>query len=65
MMLNSYCCMGGHYWNGTSQCVRCGARLRCICGVYVREDNIDEHCAERCRVLLAIPDVGKRENNDD
>lgn len=41
----SFVCMSeGCRWNGTSQCVECGGRLRCpACKCYVREDNIDAH----------------------
>lgn len=45
--MNPDCHYGDHTWNGTSQCVRCGQRLRCGCGVYVREDNMDGH-VQRC-----------------
>lgn len=42
--MNAECvATGDHIWNGSSQCVACGARLRCNCGVYVREDNIEKH----------------------
>lgn len=44
--MNADCHFGDHEWNGTSQC-RCGARLRCMCGVYIREDNLNDHY-KRC-----------------
>lgn len=34
---------GDHEWHGSSQCAACGARLRCFCGVFIREDRIDAH----------------------
>ncbi len=43
--------MNDHRWNGTSQC-ECGARLRCICGCFVREDNLAAHVA-KCRTIAA------------
>jgi len=46
-------CLNGHYWHGSSQCSLCGARLRCECGQYMREDGIEEHMAV-CRVLNKI-----------
>lgn len=50
--MNPDCYFGDHAWRGTSQCVRCDARLRCHCGVFVREDNLDAHL-ERCPVVAA------------
>lgn len=44
---------GDHWWNGSSICSACGARLRCMCGVYVREENFEEHLAEKCRWFKA------------
>jgi hypothetical protein len=45
-------CQSGHYWHGSSLCSECGARLRCICGAFVREDNLDEHM-KTCRTIAA------------
>lgn len=46
--MNPDCYYGDHTWNGTSQCVHCGERLRCSCGCYVRDDRFDEHIL-KCR----------------
>jgi len=41
----------GCRWNGTSQCVNCGGRLRCPgCQCYIREDNMDGHF-DNCAVV--------------
>lgn len=37
-----------HYWHGSSICSACGARLRCGCGRFVREDGFDEHLRQLC-----------------
>lgn len=47
-MNNADCHYGDHLWKGTSQCVRCGERLRCYCGAFVREDNLDDHVNHDC-----------------
>jgi hypothetical protein len=44
-------CRGDHLWRGGGVCVLCGARLRCYCGAFVREDNIDKHL-KACRQNL-------------
>jgi hypothetical protein len=55
--MDADCYFGDHDWRGSSQC-RCGARLRCGCGVYVREDNLVEHLAYSCRwVTKELADV--------
>lgn len=41
------CHYGDHAWRGTSTCVRCGNRLRCVCGCYVREDNMNAHVKDK------------------
>ena len=48
----SFVCMSeGCRWNGTSQCVNCGGRLRCPgCNCYIREDNMDGHF-DNCAVV--------------
>lgn len=38
------CMMEGCNWRGGSRCVNCGARLRCLCGRFVRDDHMAEHC---------------------
>ena len=55
--MNPDCYYGDHEWRGTSACVHCGERLRCGCGCYVREDNLDAHL-ETCRVYGILPGVG-------
>jgi len=56
-MDNINCYNNDHDWHGTSMCVHCGARLRCECGVFVREDNLDEHLTpERCRFIASLPE---------
>ena len=47
------CHYGDHFWDGSSACSNCGARLRCSCGAYVREDNMEAHVA-KCRVVAAL-----------
>jgi hypothetical protein len=47
-MLAPDCQYGDHTWRGGSVCVRCGERLRCYCGQFVREDELDVHL-ETCR----------------
>ena len=42
--MSFFCMSEGCQWNGTSQCVRCGERLRCPgCHCFIREDNMDTH----------------------
>jgi hypothetical protein len=48
-------CLSGHYWNGSSICSRCGARLHCACGQFMREDSIDEHM-KRCPLWIRSVD---------
>ena len=48
-MIDPDCHYGDHTWRGSSQCVRCGARLRCFCGAFVRADNMERHLDTRCR----------------
>ncbi len=55
--MDADCHYGDHHWNGSSICSNCGARLRCICGAYVREDNFEAH-ESRCRVLANLPNDG-------
>ena len=47
-MISADCHYGDHYWDGSSICSQCGKRLRCSCGCYVREDNLEKHM-ETCR----------------
>lgn len=46
-------CLSGCYWGGSSVCSVCGDRLRCVCGAYVREDNLDKHIDNSCRLTEA------------
>lgn len=55
-------CLSGHYWHGLSICSLCGARLRCACGAYVREDNLDAHL-DRCPVTLPTDSVPVRRDS--
>jgi len=50
---NPDCHYGDHTWKGTGACVRCGKRLRCYCGIFIREDGIDEHLRTSCRIAFA------------
>lgn len=57
-------CLSGHYWNGSSRCSLCDARLRCDCGCYVREDNIDEHM-KTCRVIASLASRDHQQEEND
>lgn len=57
------CYYGDHSWRGGGTCVLCGARLRCYCGAFVREDGIDEHL-KKCRVVLAATEAEHDALND-
>lgn len=47
---------GDHQWHGSSRCPSCGARLRCACGRFVREDSIYAHIdSGQCPVIPAHP----------
>lgn len=48
-------CLSGHYWAGTSVCSLCGERLRCPCGAYVREDNLEKHLSSCKRIEQLAP----------
>jgi len=48
--VNPECWFEDHLWHGGSACVRCGARLRCICGRFTREDGMAAH-VDRCVVI--------------
>ena len=56
-------CHGDHFWDGSSQCSSCGARLRCACGCYVREDNLEKHF-KTCRYAAAEEQAAQDELND-
>lgn len=46
------CEMEGHTWHGSGACVRCGERLRCLCGRYTTEYDLLGHLRV-CRVVAA------------
>ncbi len=52
--MNENCAYNDHTWAGTSKCIECGTRLRCDCGVYVREDRIDTHMATTCKFTAKL-----------
>lgn len=37
------CQMEGHEWRNGGICIYCGERLRCLCGQFVRSDQLDQH----------------------
>ena len=45
---NPDCHYGDHSWMGGGICVRCYERLRCYCGMFIREDGIREHLQTTC-----------------
>ena len=53
-MTDPDCHYGDHLWMGTGACVRCGVQLRCGCGAFVREDDLDRHIRESCRLAAEI-----------
>jgi hypothetical protein len=46
-------CISGHFWHGTGTCSRCGERLRCCCGRFVAEGDIDRHLRDDCPTVRA------------
>lgn len=42
-----------HQWHGKSMCPECGARLRCLCGRFVREDNLEAHM-DACPTMVRL-----------
>ena len=52
--MNADCHYGDHTWSGGGVCIHCGVQLRCSCGAFVREDDIDRHLRESCRLMRAI-----------
>jgi hypothetical protein len=48
MRFDAVCMMEGHNWRGGAVCVNCGDRLRCNCGRFVRERELDRHLREAC-----------------
>lgn len=51
-MIDPDCHYGDHSWYGGGVCVRCGIQLRCYCGQFVREDDIERHLRESCPIAL-------------
>lgn len=45
-MIDPDCHYGDHWWNGESVCSRCGKQLRCICGQFIREEDLDKHIGD-------------------
>lgn len=56
MSYDELCSILGHYWNGAGVCRRCGDRLRCVCGEFVRQDTLSVHF-DRCRKLRQIAEL--------
>lgn len=50
------CHNNDHTWCGGGICVRCGKRLRCLCGQFIREDGVEDHL-DSCRWLVSVPDL--------
>lgn len=48
-MTNPDCYFGDHEWRGGG-CIGCGVRFRCVCGVYLKVENLDKH-TDSCRWL--------------
>jgi hypothetical protein len=53
-MTNPDCHYGDHLWMGGGSCVRCGIQLRCYCGCFIREDDIERHLRDSCRLAEAF-----------
>jgi hypothetical protein len=57
--LDPDCHYGDHDWAGGGVCIRCGKELRCYCGRFIREDQLDAH-VEKCPWVLAHADEEER-----
>lgn len=44
------CHMEGHEYRDGGICIRCGNRLRCLCGRFVRSDGFETH-AKTCSAI--------------
>lgn len=53
-MIDPECHYGDHLWRGTGACVRCGLQLRCYCGQFVTEENLDKHITTSCPLTVAF-----------
>lgn len=53
-LIDMNCAMGDHTWRGGSAC-HCGARLRCFCGRFIREADLDRHLRSGECPLLPEP----------
>jgi len=66
-MISPDCYFGDHNWHGSSRC-HCGARLRCICGRFVRDRDADWRAHESvCPTLAKLPPESpesEKETND-
>jgi hypothetical protein len=51
---NPNCHYGDHDWNGTGICQSCGKRLRCGCGRFVAENDLERHVRDDCPQTLAF-----------
>ncbi len=50
-----------HYWSG-GICTSCGERLRCLCGRFIRVDDLDAHIDRgECRVVPPEPAADPQE----
>ncbi len=47
------CQYEGHEYGDGGACVRCGERLRCVCGQFFRVDGFEEHIP-RCPTALRL-----------
>lgn len=53
-MENPNCHFGDHDWGGGGVCLSCGKRLRCGCGRFATEDDLERHVREDCPLSLAL-----------
>lgn len=42
-----------HYWHGGS-CSECGKQLRCICGRFIKVDDLDTHMRNACPTIARM-----------
>lgn len=50
---NPNCYYGDHDWHGTGICQSCGKQLRCGCGRFVSEGDLDRHIEQDCPQVRA------------
>jgi hypothetical protein len=60
--LNADCHYGDHSYRDGSVCVACGHHLRCYCGRFIREDEIEAHI-EMCPSLLRLAETEQFEGD--